>query len=67
MNYSKRGANVYDPTQKAGVNYFKHVSKVLMVPTGPHRSTDPRKMTVVDMRVVDETSYSSVGGSQLLI
>ena len=34
MNYSQRGANIFDPAQKAGVNYFKHVSKALMVPYG---------------------------------
>ena len=34
MSFSKRAANVYDPIQKAGVNYFKHMSKALMVPYG---------------------------------
>lgn len=30
MNYSGRTANVFDPTQKAGVNYFKHFTNALM-------------------------------------
>ena len=34
MSYPSRPANVFDPAQKAGVNYFKHVSKALMVPYG---------------------------------
>ena len=34
MSYPRRPANVFDPAQKVGVNYFKHVSKALMVPYG---------------------------------
>lgn len=32
MSFSKRP--FYDPAQKTGVNYFKHVTKALMVPYG---------------------------------
>ena len=32
MSFANR--SVYDPAQKTGVNYFKHMSKVLMVPYG---------------------------------